>query len=69
MANKKVTPKYLGTINPQNGGCWYCYFKTEIMSFSIEFDTYLHLTCLALWASLHDDDEEALIMLKEFDML
>ena len=33
--------------NPNEGGCWFCHKdNTDDMDFSLEFDCYLHMSCL-----------------------
>ena len=47
--------------------CWYCFEQDENLVFSVEFDTYLHLSCLRI--ALHDqNDEEAKIFAREFNI-
>lgn len=49
-------------IRPSEGGCWFCFRKTNDMAFSTEFDCYVHIGCIE--ATLEDDPEhpEAKIM-------
>ena len=34
-------------VHPSKGGCWYCYRTDGDLSFSHEFDTWIHTTCIA----------------------
>jgi hypothetical protein len=54
-------------VFPHDGGCWYCCTKTENMWFSMEFDTYVHESCLR--EALEDKtNREAQIMGREFGL-
>ena len=54
--------KNLDRISPNNGGCWFCYTKTDNMIFDTEFDTYLHENCLRSELEDNPDNPEAQIM-------
>jgi hypothetical protein len=57
---------------PQDGGCWYCHTDYEVLHFSFEFDTYVHLNCIInrkfemIKKKEHDPENE--IFLKEFGL-
>lgn len=48
------------------GPCWYCYGPVEdVLEFSYEFDTYVHLSCLKEQVDRDSTDREAAIMARE----
>lgn len=53
-----------GNVSPNNGGCWYCYNVDDSLSFSCEFDTFVHIECLKEMAK-NPEDREAQIMAAE----
>lgn len=54
-------------VHPRDGGCWYCHQVGGEMSFSCEFDTWVHLPCLYK-AAKDEDNREAAIMAREFNI-
>jgi hypothetical protein len=57
-----------GAKGPNDGGCWYCWTKEGLLTFSFEFDTYLHLQCVKNWLWAFPDDEEGKIFAQEFSI-
>lgn len=49
-------------VYPQDGGCWFCYKKTDDMLFDTEFDTFLHEDCLRKELKECPENPEAQIM-------
>lgn len=49
-------------VYPQDGGCWFCFKKTEDMWFDSEFDTFLHEECLRKELNDNPENPEARIM-------
>lgn len=49
-------------ISPNEGGCWFCYKRTDDMLFDMEFDAYVHEECLRNELIKNPENEEAQIM-------
>ncbi|TPG77709.1 hypothetical protein EEL32_22535 [Brevibacillus laterosporus] len=49
---------------PHDGGCWFCYTKTDDMTFDTAFDTYVHRACL-VEALIFAENPEAVIIAEE----
>lgn len=49
-------------VSPHDGGCWFCYTKTNNMIFDTEFDTFLHEECLRNELKADPNNPEAKIM-------
>lgn len=49
-------------VSPNEGGCWFCYRKSDGMLFDTEFDTYLHEECLRKELAENPDNPEARVM-------
>ena len=56
-------------VYPSNGGCWYCYRKTDDMLFSSEYEFYVHEECIVDHLEEYPDDMPSLIMAEEFSLL
>ena len=70
--HKKLSPdlcrecnKEKESVSPAMGGCWYCHKQDDVMVFSGEFDTYLHIKCLKAALRANPQDQEAQIMASE----
>lgn len=51
-------------VSPVNGGCWFCFTTREARDwvYDVEFDTYLHLSCLKKAVEEEPEDPEVGIM-------
>lgn len=57
-------------LHPNCGGCWFCVTDNDgDWAFSIEFDTWLHLSCLRKALAEDPDNCEAQIMAEEFGLM
>lgn len=56
---------YVESIDPGDGGCWYCYDDQGWMQFSLEFDTYVHADCIRRHIEVSGLDDEAKILARE----
>lgn len=62
-ADDKARRRIVST--PSEGGCWYCYTEDDDLSFSWEFDCYVHKECLRAILREDPNDPEARIMAAE----
>lgn len=53
---------------PQNGGCWYCNLKDDKLSFTCEFDAYVHPECVRQALEADPEDREAQIIARELEI-
>ena len=47
------------------GGCWYCHQVDDELTFSAEFDTFVHVGCIKETHFADPEDREAAIMWRE----
>lgn len=52
-------------VGAHAGGCWFCEIKDDDLSFSREFDTYVHKACILRERQLMPENFEAQIMYDE----
>src|SRR5690606_28900806 len=52
-------------VSPHDGGCWYCHKADENLVFSIEWDAYVHLTCVREALERDPQDTEAWVFARE----
>lgn len=45
-----------------DGGCWFCYRKTDGLVFDREFDTFVHSDCIVSVLAEEPDHPEAYLM-------
>lgn len=57
-----ITDNSTERVEPSEGGCWFCYTRSDDMTFDTEFDTFLHINCLKNQLKENPNHPEAQIM-------